>query len=130
MLGRQRDSAGEDLFIQAQTEYLRGHWCETESLLQRLVSGGRDVEAHLSLAALYRQTKRCDEARSRLRMLERLDGAEKWRFEIERERQLLERMRLSRGADETRRSSEERSGDLGRAKADGAASAATGWRVR
>ena len=29
--------ATEDLFLQAQIEYLKGHWCEAESLLERLV---------------------------------------------------------------------------------------------
>jgi len=119
MLGRQPDKASEDLFIQAQTEYLKGHWCEAESLLRKLVNEAQDVDAHLSLAALYRQTNRCDEARSVLRMLERFDGAEKWRFEIERERLLLERSRLSREADGASR--EEREQGLGRANADGGA---------
>jgi hypothetical protein len=93
---RQGGRCSEDLFIQAQSEYLSGHWCEAESLLQRVNRDGRDVEAHLMLASLYRHTKRFAEARGRLRLLERLDGAEKWRSELEREQRLLDRLEAVR----------------------------------
>jgi hypothetical protein len=88
------DTTGVDdrgLFLQAQDEYLKGHWFEAESLLQQVVRGSpRDVDAHLMLATLFRHTRRIDEAHERLRQLERLDGAERWRWEIAHERQLLE----------------------------------------
>jgi hypothetical protein len=95
--GELGDRGRQDLFIQAQTEYLRGHWCEAESLLQRLVRDGRDVEARLMLASLFRHTKRWEDARRQLKSLERLDGAEKWRLEVERERRLLDRLRAANG---------------------------------
>jgi hypothetical protein len=80
------------LFVQAQGEYLRGHWYEAESLLRKLLrKSPGDIEAHLLLATLYRHTRRGDEMRDRLRRLERLDGAQQWRWEVDRERQLLQR---------------------------------------
>jgi tetratricopeptide (TPR) repeat protein len=83
------DSRG--LFIQAQGEYLKGHWFEAESLLQQLLrSTRRDLDAHLMLATLCRRTKRYDEAQARLDLMDQFDGAEKWRWEIEVERRLLQ----------------------------------------
>ncbi|MFV1964064.1 MAG: tetratricopeptide repeat protein [Pirellulaceae bacterium] len=83
----------QGLFIAAQGEYLKGHWFEAESLLQTLVGRSpADVDAHLLLATLYRHTRRLDEAHERLRLTERLDGAERWQSEIDTERQLLERV--------------------------------------
>jgi len=83
------------LFIQAQDEYLKGHWFEAESLLQQATSHCQhDASAQLLLATLYRRTRRRDEAERRLRLLERLDGAGYWACEIQRERALL-----TRGAD-------------------------------
>jgi cytochrome c-type biogenesis protein CcmH/NrfG len=43
------------------------------------------------LATLYRHTRRYDEAAKQLDRLDRLDEAVKWRWEIERERELLKR---------------------------------------
>jgi cytochrome c-type biogenesis protein CcmH/NrfG len=60
-------------------------------LQQLLRQSPRDVESHLMLATLYRHTSRREEALERLRLLERLDGSERWRWEIARERELLER---------------------------------------
>jgi hypothetical protein len=82
------DSRG--LFIQAQGEYLKGHWFEAESLLQQLLrSARRDLDAHLMLATLCRRTRRYDEACARLDLIDQFEGAEKWRWEIETERRLL-----------------------------------------
>ena len=81
----------QDLFIRAQSEYLRGNWWTAQTLLERLLALDRsDVEAQLMLAALYRHTERPEIARRRLRFLERLSGADVWRLEIEKERMLLE----------------------------------------
>jgi cytochrome c-type biogenesis protein CcmH/NrfG len=71
-------------------EYLKGAWFEAESLLGKLVAQDhRDVDARLMLASLLRHTRRPLEARRQLDELQRLEKAEKWQVEIERERQLL-----------------------------------------
>lgn len=80
----------EDLFIRAQQEYLQRHWFEAESLLGQLITEHhRDVDAHLMLATLYRHTQRGERAREALDQLERMEGAEKWAFEIAQERRRL-----------------------------------------
>jgi thioredoxin-like negative regulator of GroEL len=85
------DVGGRGLFIQAQGEYLRGNWFEAESLLKRLIQeSGRDVEAHLLLATLYRRTRRYDEALARLDSLEQFDQATRWQWEIASERRLIQ----------------------------------------
>jgi hypothetical protein len=82
--------ARDDLFCSALVEYLKGAWFEAESLLGQLVAQDRgDVDARLMLASLLRHTRRVAEARQQLDELQRLEKAEKWRVEIERERQLL-----------------------------------------
>jgi thioredoxin-like negative regulator of GroEL len=89
------------LFIAAQGEYLKGHWFEAENLLQEmLVRSPADVDAHLLLATLYRHTRRIDEAHERLRLMERLDGVERWQSEIGVERRLLARATASAQVDE------------------------------
>ncbi|MCA9125258.1 MAG: hypothetical protein H6822_01795 [Planctomycetaceae bacterium] len=81
------------LFIQAQAEYLRGHWFEAETLLRQLLRYcSRDVDVLLMLATLYRRTKRYDEAAKQLDRLDRLDEAFKWRWEIVQERDTLRRL--------------------------------------
>lgn len=80
------------LFIQAQHEYLRGHWFEAETILQRLLAESRnDVPSLLLLATLYRRTRRFDEASRQLLRIEQLDAAFYWSFEITQERRRLER---------------------------------------
>jgi len=80
------------LFIQAQHEYLRGHWFEAETALQRLLAESRnDVPSLLLLATLYRRTRRFDEASQQLLRIEQLDAACYWNFEIAQERKRLER---------------------------------------
>jgi tetratricopeptide (TPR) repeat protein len=94
---REPPGVGEQgLFIQAQAEYLKGHWFEAETLLRQLLRHcSRDVDALLMLATLYRRTRRYDEAARQLDRLDRLDEAAKWRWEIERERDLLKRKAAS-----------------------------------
>ena len=78
------------LFLRAQGEYLQGHWFEAETTLQQLLRHApRDAEAQLLLATLYRHTGRAADAQERLRRLELLDGAQRWEWEIARERQLI-----------------------------------------
>jgi hypothetical protein len=47
------------------------------------------VDAHLLLAALYRHTRRYEEARQRLDLIERLEHGARWLFEIDEERRRL-----------------------------------------
>lgn len=84
------------LFLQAQNEYLQGHWFEAESLLSEMlrVAPG-DFDARLMLATLYRHTKRYDEAMKELERMALRDGAEKWQWEIAAERRLLREIRES-----------------------------------
>lgn len=94
-LSKLRDSrAGlenDDLFIRAQREYLNRHWLEAEELLLELVSlRDQDAEARLMLATLYRRTGRKADAEACLLRLERLDGGDRWRGEVARERRMLE----------------------------------------
>lgn len=77
------------LFLQAQGEYLQGHWFEAESVLSELLRHTpRDVDARLLLATLYRRTKRYAEALTELKRLEQFDQAVKWQAEIVTERRL------------------------------------------
>lgn len=91
---RQRTPAGDadwaqnqqDLFIRAQTEYLRGHWVESQTLLEQLIRRDpEDVESRLLLASVYRRTRRIDLSRCQLREIQDFEGAARWRFEIGRE---------------------------------------------
>ena len=88
----QKDFAAADkLFVEAQTEYLQGHWFEAESLLERLLRiHPSDVEGRLLLATLYRHTDRVVEACDSLNELEQVKGVERWQLELISERRLLE----------------------------------------
>lgn len=78
--------AEQDLFQQAQTEYLKGHWVEAESILERIVRNfPQDVDARLMLATLQRHTSRLEEASRQLKALSRLPASQKWYLEISRE---------------------------------------------
>jgi hypothetical protein len=81
----------DTLFIDARREYLRGHWAESESLLQRRIKHTpRDVESHLLLATLYRHTRQFNRAAEQLDWMEKYDQAIVWKNEIARERRLLD----------------------------------------
>ena len=97
LTGRALAGAGEDLFIQAQAEYLKGHWFEAETLLRQLLRHcNRDVDVLLMLATLYRRTGRLDEAEKQLDRMDRLDEARKWRWEIAQERETLKQRAASK----------------------------------
>lgn len=82
--------ADEDLFHQAQTEYLRGHWVEAESILERIVRNfPNDVDARFMLATLQRHTGHPEEARRQLKAIGRLPGSQKWCLEISQEQTRL-----------------------------------------
>ncbi len=79
-----------DLFRAAQGEYLRGNWFEAELALNQLLEHDpADADAQLMLATLLRRIGQHEEAGQRLRLLETLEGAGKWRLESWRESQLL-----------------------------------------
>lgn len=89
--GNPPGGVGEDLFLAACGEYLRGHWEPAEHLIRRILrANGQDVEARLLWATLLRHTGRTREARRQLRRAGRLEAAERWAWEIQREWQLLE----------------------------------------
>ena len=82
----------QDLFIRAQSQYLRGHWVEAQMLLEQLIRRDPgDVEAHLLLASVYRRARRIDLSRRQLRQVQDCAGAAKWRFEIGRELAAVEK---------------------------------------
>jgi hypothetical protein len=83
-------AARDDLFRRGLGEYLKGAWFEAESLFNQLITiDPRDVDARLMLATLLRHAGRPADAQRRLDELARLEKAEKWRQETERERELL-----------------------------------------
>ncbi|MDX1964272.1 MAG: hypothetical protein SFX18_14050 [Pirellulales bacterium] len=87
-------SSGEtsaNLFIQAQTEYLRGNWFEAENHVERLLQRrSNDVEARLLLVAIYRESGHFQAATQELAIVETLSDAAGWRFEILREKAYLQ----------------------------------------
>ena len=88
------EAPSHTLFNRAQREYLKGHWIEAESLLkQRLNQAERDIEARLLLATLYRHTDKLEVASDQLDQMEKFDDSVHWKFEINRERQLIDQIR-------------------------------------
>jgi tetratricopeptide (TPR) repeat protein len=73
----------DNLFEEAQLDYLKGQYYEAEATLHRiLASGTEDVEAALLLASVLRRTGRFRQAIDCLGRLERLDSARYWTQEI------------------------------------------------
>jgi hypothetical protein len=86
----------DEWFREAQTEYLKGHWFEAETLLGRLVAKRPDdVEGRLLLASVQRRTGRLDEARLNLDVLRQDKSAQHWGWEIRNEEQRIEDMEQS-----------------------------------
>ena len=84
------DAEGE-LFLEAQTHYLRGEWFETECALKSVLKKNpQDAEALLLLATLYRHIQRFSEARQTLAALEKLEAADYWRYEIRLEKEAIQ----------------------------------------
>ena len=93
LYGNHPDAARENLFLQAQGEYLKGHWLEAETVLLRLLGGHpRDIEARLMLATTYRHSRQVGAANKQLEILSKTDGAEAWAVEIATEEKLLQRI--------------------------------------
>lgn len=96
LLGRS-DAKSDRQFEQAQQEYLRGNWFEAEAMLLDLLQRfPRDIQAGLLLVGVLRHTQRWQPALRRLDQLQLIDGAQGWHFEIQRERQLIEKRRSER----------------------------------
>ena len=83
--------SSDTLFIDARSEYLKGHWQQAEALLLKsLLQTPRDIESRLMLATLYRHTRQFDNAWQQLESLDDFDESATWQSEILRERKLLE----------------------------------------
>ena len=84
------DQRGDDLMSEVQEFYLQRNWFEAEKRLKRMIRRNpRDVDARLMLASVLRRSDRPADAVSQLDRLERLEGIDRWRWEIDRERRLL-----------------------------------------
>jgi hypothetical protein len=80
------DDVQDDLFHQAQTDYLCGDWESAAALAERvLFQNPRDVEARLLLASVLRRQNLFDESRRQIEIAGNYDGAVKWADEIENE---------------------------------------------
>jgi hypothetical protein len=76
----------EELLREAQTQYLKGHWLEAESLLGKLLKESPgDLEGRLLLASVWRRTGRAAQARRLLTELRSDESAGRWLWEIEGE---------------------------------------------
>lgn len=84
---------GNQKFLAAQIDYLRGNWFEAEAkLLQLTQQSPRDAEALLLLVGVLRRTGRVAPALRRLQQLELLESASCWQYEISQERMILEKL--------------------------------------
>lgn len=85
------DELPGDLFPSAFAEYLQGNWFAAEQNCRELIRVRRhDVDARLLLTSVLRRMDRRLEALNELNALTKLDGADKWQWEIEEERSRLE----------------------------------------
>lgn len=85
------DATGEK-FLEILTVYLRGDWEGAERLAKlEMRQNPRDVEIALFLATFYRHRERYLEATKMHEILERLEGAERWYYEIYVEKNALNR---------------------------------------
>jgi len=88
------ETVNDRLFIEAQTEYLKGNWDQSQQLLERQLGRfPRDAASQLLLATLFRRTGKPDQANMQLDQLEKIDQSIPWRYEIARERELIEAAR-------------------------------------
>ncbi len=79
-------------FTNAQAEYLRGNWFEAEAILLQVLHGHpRDAEAMLLLVGVLRHTQRWQPALRRIAQLELIESSAPWRYEILREKSLIQR---------------------------------------
>ena len=86
----------DTLFIQAQHEYLKGHWGEAQTLLNRQIDQHpRDIESRLLLATLFRHSRKLDQSLQQLKEIKRFDEAVEWNFECTREEELIREILLT-----------------------------------
>lgn len=91
--GRDHRDQTDALFREAQTEYLKGNWYQAQALLEQILRhNAGDVDAGLMLASLYRHVGRWEEASEQLRQLDRFELSARWRLEIQKEREHLDRL--------------------------------------
>jgi hypothetical protein len=76
----------DELFRNAQSQYLKGHWLEAETQLRNLLAGQpADVEGRLLLASVFRRTGRLADATRLLNDLKGDVSAGRWQWEIQSE---------------------------------------------
>lgn len=96
LAGERHRECTDALFREAQTEYLKGNWYQAQSLLEQVLGQNvADVDAGLMLASLYRRVRRMGEAKEQLRRLGRFELSEKWKLEMQREFEQLDRLESS-----------------------------------
>ena len=101
-VGAQPEAGAPDFLAEAQAAYLRGHWEETEILLQRQLDRyPDDIPAGLMLATLYRHSGRTELARQAVKGLRKWDAAQWWEFELEQELQAIERQEQELAAEDS-----------------------------
>jgi predicted Zn-dependent protease len=82
------------LFIEAQGEYLRGHWFEAESLLVRcLEAEPEDDAARLLLADVYRRAGEFEKANEQLNSIR---NSRQWNWELAQNRQEIKERQESK----------------------------------
>ncbi len=87
---RNEDVDSKDLFSIANGEYLRGQFERAAAVLERLIAANPlDVEARLLMAALGRHRRRFEESKEQLRVLQRIEAATTWEWEINNEWQRI-----------------------------------------
>lgn len=92
-LGMERWSTPEltEQFMEAQCQYLRGHWTEAESILRQILrKNPRDIESGLLLSQIWRRSGQPMKALEQLGHLQKLDESLQWMMEIGREIKALE----------------------------------------
>ena len=91
----QPDEASEELFREAQLEYLKGHWLEAKTLLAKILARRPgDAESRLLLVSVCRRRGEIELAHQQLAELSRMPRAWFWQEEIAAERQKLARAGL------------------------------------
>lgn len=91
-----------DRFLRLLDDYLAGHWAEAERIAEILLKRNRrDPETLLLLATLRRHTGDLLRAAETLERLERLQEADRWRFEIAAEKAALQEAILEAAEAET-----------------------------